>query len=225
MLDYSFFNNMYGFDFCEVDQLKSDYVAKEIKKRQEKLAAKEDAIANLQYEKDLILNDIVEVIKQDLSISGYYILRGFNAGTLLEKAWKYCWHKDEPEYYQTEEAREEDKNCYNYILTTISRNILLDKKEFKFNNKISNYNYGTSYDFEYIIRGHKIWICIPNYSSANAKNYLDLLQGHIVRYEESKNVNAIMAFNLNYAVLAKDLADWIKKNWPRKTTKKKEVSL
>ncbi len=223
MLDYSYFNNVYGFDFYTVDQLKSNYIVNEIKKRQEKLAAKEEMIANLQYEKDLILNDIIEVIKQDLAISGHYILRGFNAETMLEKAWRYCCHKNEPEYYQTEEAREEDKNCYNYILITINRSILLDKKEFKFNDKIINYNYGTSYEFEYIIRGHKIFINIPNYSNANVKNYLDLLEGYIVRYEESENVYGIITNNLDYQELAKDLIAWINKTWPKKGKKEKEA--
>ena len=53
MLDYSIFNNLYGIDYWTIDEAKSKYVMDELKKRQERLAAKEEAIRNLEYEKDL----------------------------------------------------------------------------------------------------------------------------------------------------------------------------
>ena len=222
MLDYSIFNNLYGIDYLSVDKAKSQYVMDELKKRQERLAAKEEAIRNLNYEKDLIISDICGVIAQDLPLSGHYVFRGLSAGTLLEKAWSYCNYKDKVGYYEKEEAKDEDKGAYQFACLTIERNILLDNKEFKFNNRIVDYCYGLFYEFEYIIRGHKIWICIPNYEAANSKNYIELLQGHIVRYQESENVIGILTSNIDYKELAKDLIAWVNKTWPKRGRKKKE---
>lgn len=222
MLDYKLFNNMYGIDLASMDKAKSQYVVNELKKRQERLAAKEEVIANLNYEKDLIICDICGVIAQDLSLSGYYLLRGFDASSLLEKAWRYNSFKDKIGYYEKEESKEEDKGAYQFIRMLIEKDILLDNKEFKFNNRIINYNYELYYEFEYVIRGHKIWISIPNYSQADSKNYIELLQGHVVRYEESENVHGIITNNIDYHELAKDLIAWINKTWPNVAKKRKK---
>lgn len=222
MLDYKLFNNMYGIDLASMDKAKSQYVVNELKKRQERLAAKEEVITNLNYEKDLIISDICGVIAQDLSLSGYYLLRGFDASSLLEKAWRYNSFKDKIGYYEKEENKEEDKGAYQFIRMLIEKDILLDNKEFKFNNRIINYNYELCYEFEYVIRGHKIWISIPNYSRADSKNYIELLQGHVVRYEESENVHGIITNNIDYHELAKDLIAWINKTWPNVAKKRKK---
>ena len=47
----------------------SEFISKELNKRLERYKAKKEAIENLSYEQDIILNDITEVLRTDVNRS------------------------------------------------------------------------------------------------------------------------------------------------------------
>lgn len=215
-LDYSMIENMYlgspGTTKEMVDTIrareecKSLLVKNALDNRMEKHKVKLEAINNLIYEKNLIEEDICNVIREDLAGCSYNLFRFFNA-SLLSDAWRYSRFKNE---FEDEEEKNKCKNSYEFVITQIKRNILREDNDFELI-AIVEYNYGDRYEFEYTYKGQEITVSIPNYGIAKPKNYIDLLQGTILRYHESECVIGNLAHDLNYEKIAEELKKWKEK--------------
>ena len=218
MLDYSKFDNIWGFSYEDREASKDKYVLDELKKRQEKLKDKDEAIANLQYERNLVMGDILSVIRYDLAQSGINLFRYLDEGNMFWEAWRYCnHHKDKDfEAYKDKEVKKKEKQSYEFVMSQIESRILNNNKEFKRVDSAMDSNFSLYYEFTFKIRGQEIYVCIPNFKCASERNYTELLSGYIIRYKESEYCTGWICADLDYHKIYDKLMAFINEKWPKK---------
>ena len=111
-------------DYSEIKQkqsIKKQFILDEIKKRRERLYKKEEAIANLTYEKMLIWQDIVNVIREDLRNSGWNLFEYIRPG-ILREAWIYANHCNDTDWWENEEDKEDCRLSFDFVNSTIKKN-------------------------------------------------------------------------------------------------------
>lgn len=207
MIDYSSFDNMYFVDYDKREKMKNDYIIEQIKGRIKKLETKNETIKNLQYEADLIQNDIISCIRYDLSNSQNNIFWGV-VDDIMHRAWLYG---KETKEWEDKEQYERCKTAYDYVLSIIKIKFLkgIDNVNFK---EICMYGYGGyAYDFRYEINGINIEIYVPNFSQTNSQNYSEMLNGYAVRYEESPHSWDWISGGFDLEKIHQDLVDFITK--------------
>lgn len=215
MLDYSKFH-VYGISTeCTREAIKS-YIQSEIDKRVKKLRNKEEEIDNLKYERDLVENNIVELIRDDLKLSGAINLFAFydNELNLFETAAKYgnyTKNTAKKDYFKSKEEQKDCEQSFNFIDATIRHVFFKDNKKFKFANEVLNYDWATYYEFAYTINKKFIYVCIPVFANATLKNYKELLEGYKVKHLEKGIIDSIKTIskNLDYNIVADELEKWI----------------
>lgn len=210
MIDYSLFDNMFFVDYDKREQMKNDYILEQINKRVAKLNTKNEAIKNLQYEADLIQNDIINCIRCDLSNSRNNIFWGVS-DNIMYHAWLYGKESEKSKEWEDKEYYEKCKTAYKYVLDVIKTKFLkgIDNINFK---EICMYGYGgDGYDFTYDINGINIEIYVPNFTQTNSKNYSEMLNGYIVRYEESPSCWDWISGGFDVEKIHQDLVDFITK--------------
>lgn len=213
-IDLDTFHNNYFYEDSE--NVIKEYILKEIKNRQDKLAKKEEEIANLIYEKDLIKEDILNSIRNELNGSAWNAFRGFKP-ELLENAHRWGNHSKDKDYWsewskskkKCEEHKKDCKTSFEFVNNFITQNILKNNPDYKYANEVLDWNYSTSYEFAYDIHGTRIWVSIPNFSNANEKNYKEILAGYAIRYKESEHVIELLVADLDYKKVADALENWI----------------
>ena len=225
MLNYDKFYNIYGIGLEAREAAKDQYVLDEIQKRQEKLKDKDDAIANLQYERALISRDLISTICEDLDQSGFNIFRYFNSNEMFWEAWRYGnHHKDKDfEAYKDKEVKKKEKQSYEFVCSQIERLILKEDKEFERVDSVIDYSYSLCYEFTYKIRGHEIYVCIPNFKRADEKTYLELLSGYVIRYRESEYCIGWICSDIDYKKIYDKLMAWVNEHWPKEDNKMHEI--
>ena len=187
------------------EKLKAQNILSQIQIRQERKNNKLKLIEELNYEKDLITNDIVGIIQRDLDCSQYNLFKGFGADVFW-KVWKFSCYQDT----LTKKDKEEFKFLYEYILSVIKEKILLNNNDFELT-KITDSCFARHYVFEYLYKNQQIHIYIPMFSHTDSDNYPEMLEGYKIYHVQKYHYNTI-AYGLDYDKVANDLKEWIEKN-------------
>ena len=210
-LDYSKFNNMYGVDYDKRQKQIATYVLSEITKRQARLTQKQEAIASLQYEANLIVTDICRTIQEDLWAQPQYnMFYGFN-NELFYEAWRYFNQHKKKDFkpYEDKEVKSKERRSFNFVDDHLRQCIFTDPDDAKMIECL-DYCYSIGYDFTYKYKGEIIQIYIPLFQRADGKNYLDMLSGYRLKFKESEYGWGWIAGGLDYRELKTKLDDWLK---------------
>lgn len=190
-----------------------------IKKVQDRLANKDKAIEELQYERNLIFGNLCNIISNDLRNSVFNIFRGFTSD-FFWKAWRWAWYKDEVD--KELKNGDLDENEYKSYKTVFDMTVTIVKDKFfgdlkdkvKFKEIIKNWSIG--YDYIYIYKKQEISIFIPEFH-ADDKDYYYALNGYRAGYKESEHCQGYIANSLDYKEVAEKLQDWlINEKWKEK---------
>ena len=188
------------------EKLKAQNIVSEIQIRQKRKNDKIKLIEELNYEKDLITNDIVGIIQRDLSCSQYNLFRGFNPD-VFRKVWQYYHYKDT----LTNKEKEEFKSSYEYIVSVIKEKILLNNNDFELT-KIIDSCFERHYVFEYLYKNQQIQVYIPMFLHTDNENYLEMLEGYKVYHNVDKYRYDCIICGLDYDEVASKLKEWSEKN-------------
>lgn len=225
MLDYSDFEKIYCHsveDYQNLNDLKNKFILDEIKRRQDMVKDKESSIKQLQYENNLILTDICNVIKDDMFKSQKYnVLAYFNMETFYD-IFRYFNHQESFEEEHSSKYVEQTKEHLN-VITSILKQEFFGKyaKDFELV-QIYDFNYTQAYEFVFKSKEHEIMINVPMYQNANAENYLDMLHGCYVNYREGEYSWQWIAGNIEYKICAEEVQKWLKEQYKAKKEKKKD---
>lgn len=185
-------------------QIETKKLLDKINYRQGLIDEKDKIIKNLNYEKELITDDIVKLV-QSLSSSEIALCWGAN-NRLYHDAWYYYHHINEIE---DEENKKKLKNNYDFVLKQIKTKILLDNKEFKLQT-ISAYGYdGRGYSFIYKYKKEIFEIYIPMFDIANSAIYMDMLIGYRVLIQTGGSTWTSIICDLSPDVVANKLKEYI----------------
>lgn len=213
-LDYNKLQQFnYGLSYKEQEELKKSYIINEINARIEKTNIKQAEIDNLFFEKGLIIGDIINIIKQDMSNSSNNLFSWANLPELFSNA--ISLPKEKP----VEELTEQEKkysSARDMIIFTIRQELLSNDENFIFNDIIV-YGFGEAYIVEFIYKEQIIHVCVPIFQSANEKNYLTLLAGYQVLYQEGEYSWKTISFGFDFQKISTDI-----KMWTEKVNKEKE---
>ncbi len=218
MLDYKKIEHLRCYGGYETYQdVTKAYILAEFEKRTDRLKEKEKALEEIAYEKYLVENDIVNVIKEDVGMSSINLFNGFTP-KLLHNAYLHGnGHKYDED---TEQDLKDRENSFNYVDLLIRRWFFLDNKDYKFAGEVIDWNFSTSYNFAYTIRGHKVWACIPNFAGVNEKNWREIMGGgYVVRYMESENTIGWIVSDMDYKKIGPALKEWVDEHWPKRKRK------
>ena len=190
-----------------------------IKKVQDRLNNKDKAIEELQYERNLIFDNLCSIISNDLKNSVFNIFREFTSD-ICWKAWRWCSYKDKIDKSFdngkiTKDEYEQYKTCFDMTVSRVSDYFFGKlKDEVKFKEIIRNWT--TGYDYIYTYKNQEISIFIPIFH-ADIKDYCYALEGYRAGYKESDCVQGYIANGLDYKEVAKKLQDWlINEKWKEK---------
>lgn len=241
MLDYSKFDCYRTLsksleDFAKqeekFEEAKALYALKETDKRIEKANKKQEEIDNLTYEKGLILQNALDVIREDINQSYYNIFRYLNIRETLWLTWKYAHFKKENRLEDIEKDYKKDKKynkplkdykvAFDFVVDTVKDRLIPEKYRKKSDLiKIIDCNHSTQYEFTFKYKNIEYGICIPMFINANQDNYLELLGGYALRFKDSEYCIS-RAFNtLSPREFREKLEGWITDRL--KKEKKKEV--
>ena len=211
------FNNLDTY-FKDQDEKEKQGLLDRIKKVQDRLANKDKAIEDLQYERNLIFGNLCSIISNDLGNSAFNIFRGFTSD-IFWKAWRWSCHKDivEKEFENGDLDEIEYKSHKTALDITV--NIVKDKffgklkDEVKFKEIIQSWTVG--YDYVYTYKKQEISIFIPTFH-ADDKDYYYALNGYKAGYKESEYCQGYIASSLEYKAVAEKLQDWlINEKWKK----------
>ena len=206
--------------FEEQEKKEKQAVLDKIKKVQERLANKDKAIEELQYERDLIFGNLRAIICNDLRMSYFNIFRGFN-DDIFWKAWRWSNHKDTVD----EELKKGDldeneykshKTAFDVTVHTIKDKFFGKdlKDKIKFKEIIKSWT--TGYDYHFTYKKQEVKIFIPLFH-ADDRDWAYALGGYCVNYKESDCCWAWIAGSLEYTEVAEKLQDWlINERWKEK---------
>ena len=226
MLDYSKLRNSLTCHFENQEEIEKKFIIDEIKARQDKLEKKDEQIANLEYEKGLILSDILNTINTDLRNSSWNLFRYFDAD-IFWQAWRYCQHKDElKEDVKNGEMTKDDfdksKTSFEYTKDVVQRKFFGEefKDKVKFKEILKNWEVGYEYVFTY--KKQEIQVFIPTFM-CDAKTYDYMLSGYHASYRESEVCISWITQDLDYNKVAERLQEWLRnEEWKKKDEKNRE---
>ena len=189
-----------------------------IKKVQDRLNNKDKAIEELQYERNLIFDNLCSIISNDLKNSAFNIFRGFTSD-ICWKAWRWCGYKDKVNKSFdngkiTKDEYEQYKACFDMTVSSVSH-CFFDKlkDEVIFKEIIKNWTVG--YDYIYTYKGQEISIFIPIFH-ADINDYCYALAGYKASYKKSEHVKGYITNSLDYKEVAEKLQDWlINEKWKK----------
>jgi hypothetical protein len=190
-----------------------------IKKVQDRLANKDKAIEELQYERNLIFGNLCSIISNDLRNSAFNIFRGFTSD-MFWKAWRWSCHKDtvDKELEKgdlTQEEYKSHKTAFDMTVSIVKSKFFGDLKDkVKFKGIIMSWTVG--YDYIYTYKKQEISIFIPVFH-ADDKDYYCALSGYRANYKESEYCSGYICNDLDYKKVAEKLQDWlINEKWKEK---------
>lgn len=205
MLDLDdIYNNMYFDNFDDREKAINIRIINELDRRKERIKLKEAAIEELKYEKDLIFNDMLSIIRNDLANSASNVFRGFDSD-LYRKAWKYFWYKDN----LSDSEKETYKGIFDFMLSIITINFFGKEleKEVIFKEVIQSWTSGYTFSFEY--KDQEIQIFIPTFSTVNAENYAEIMSGYRINYRERPACYGYVCGGLDYSEVGEKLQAWM----------------
>lgn len=184
-----------------------EYIKEQLNLRLERFKEKQHKINDLNYEKELIEDDIIDIIKVNLHYSQCTVFQGLQ-DKVFNDAWTYFWHKNDNEW--SEENKIKLKTSFEYVTETL--------KEKFFKNydveltEVIQFWYGVAYDFIYKYKNQFIQIKVPCYSMVNRENYAYLLSGYEVSYKENDHCWGHIASGIDYKDIIEKLHKWIDEN-------------
>lgn len=201
------------------EEVKRQALLDEIKQAQDRIAVKDKAIEELQFERKLIFNNFLSIINEKLRLSSFNLFYGFN-NDIFWKAWKWSNHKDDlkKDFNKgelTKDEYKEYKTCFDVTVHSVQDHFFGDLQDkVKFKELIMNWT--TGYNYTYIYKGQEIIIFIPLFS-ADEKTWHEALLGYRVNYKESEYINGWVCGGLDYKKVAKELQDWmLAEGWNKK---------
>ena len=187
-------------------QIEAKNLLDKINYRQYLINEKDKIIKNLNYEKELITDDIISIVKNFTS-SELSLIWG-TSSKCYDDAWKYFHYKDE---IKDEEEKKKMKNAYDLVLMQIKSRILLENKSFKLQN-IYFYGYDkTYYSFVYKYKKHVFELKIPMFDRTTNENYKDIILGYRVLIQKYEHTWSTIICDLNLNVVANKLKEYIEK--------------
>ena len=185
-------------------QLKTAQYLKEINYRQNLIDEKDELIKKLNFEKTLVMDNLVKLI-QDLNSSEVSLIWGATS-QYFHDAWRYHNSKNE---IKDKEKKEKLKQSYGYVIARITFVILLNNKDFKLQ-KIVTYGYdGYQYAFEYKYKKQMFEIVIPMFDNTTNENYKEILAGYKVFIQTSESCWTLIIKDLDPNVVAQKLKEYI----------------
>lgn len=191
-----------------------------------RLENKNKAIENLQYERDLIKNDIIQYVKSEYYGSSANIF-AYISLEVRREAWLYFNHKDDAEFEWKENAKK-DKNskyskkeaetAFNFILSVVRSKFDLSEEKFKLKDL---YDFWNSKALEFIFEYKKeddslvaIQLDIPDFSAISDESFEYFLAGYHVAVKDLKSDYCwnIVAADLDYRVIRDEIKNLIKEN-------------
>ena len=190
-----------------------------IKKVQDRLNNKDKAIEELQYERNLIFDDLCNIISNDLRNSVFNIFRGFTSD-ICWKAWRWCHYKDNVDEELangklTKDEYDKYKACFDLTVGRIIDCFFGELKDkVKFKEIIKNWTVG--YDYIYTYKDQEVTILIPVFH-ADIKDYCYALDGYRAGYKESEYVRGYITSSLDYKEVAEKVQNWLtNEKWKEK---------
>ena len=194
------------------DFAKAYFIMDFLKKRLEKLRQKQEVIDELTYEKKLLENDALSIIKDDLANSRFNIFRMTNKTDLLWRAWRYFNCKKDGTL--SELGNDDFESAFDFVKEVVEKSLIPDcirdsvtLKEFV------DYGYASFYEFgyEYESDGKRLefTISVPMFSSANDKNYMEILQGYTLKYSEKEGIIKHAFSEIDHTKFKNRLGEWI----------------
>ena len=217
-VNYDLLENIWGVNWDEREKLKNAHILNELKIRQERVKAKEKAIAELQYERDLIFNDILTVFKNDIAYSDMNIFNGLKAD-FLWRAWRFN-EKELKEQIKEGKITKDDfkqrKNEYNFAIDKVTCKFFGKEfqEEVKFIKIVQEWSVGYTFYFEY--RGQEISVYIPTFDSIDEKSYSYMISGYRVNYKERESCYSYICSSLDPEEAKEKLNNWlINEGWKK----------
>lgn len=231
LLDYSKFHNLDIFGrptinsdvvdildkYEAIDVAKAGYALSEINKRVGKANKKQEEIDNLIYEKELIIGDVINLIREDISQSYYNIFSFVRIRNLLWEAWDYFWLKKEgeteKEHLKGPEGSislEDFEKSYNVVIGTVKDKLIPEKyRDESILVEIMDWNLSTAYEFTFKYKDIEFIIGVPMFKNANNKNYLEMLSGYTLKFREDECSLGFGFSTLNPKEFKGKLESWI----------------
>lgn len=183
-------------------QIETKNILDKIDIRQGLINEKNKTINNLNYEKELITEDIVKLVKE-LNSSELSLIWGATS-RIYHDAW--LWNQQD---VIKNKNTDELKNSYNLVTMQIKDRLLLNNKKIKIKS-ISMYGYdemGYSFYCEY--KKHTFEIYVPMFERATKENYKDMMLGYRLLIATSEYTWDTIICDLNYNVVAQKLKEYI----------------
>lgn len=184
-----------------------EYVKEQLDLRIDRFKNKQHKINELTYEKELIENDIIDIIKTTVHSSKCGLFWGMR-DSIFTDTWRYFWHKDDNEW--SEEDKTKFKTSYEYVIRTLKEEFFKDYDVELV--EVIEFWYGVSYEFTYKYKNQTIRIEVPCYSMANKENYAYLLNGYRALYPENERSWSTIAYGIDYRDIIEKLHQWINEN-------------
>lgn len=185
-----------------------NYVKAELNLRVERFKNKQHEINELTYEKELIEDDIIDVIKTNVHNSKCGLFWGIR-DSIFTDTHRYFWHKDDNKW--SEEDKEKYKTSYEYVIETLKEKFFKDYNDVELI-EVVEFWYGVSYEFTYKYKNQTIRIEVPCYSMANKENYGYLLNGYRALYAENEYSWNTIAYGVDYRDIIEPLHKWMDEN-------------
>ena len=187
-------------------QIETKKLLDKINYRQGLIDEKNELIEKINFEKTLIIDDLLKTIK-NLNSSEISLIWGANSQYFYD-AWRYFHSKDET---KNEETKKKWKQSYNYVIARVNSVILLDNKDFKLK-KIITYGYdGYQYAFEYKYKKQMFEVVIPMFDNTTNENYKEMLSGYRVYIQTSESCWSSIINDLDPNIVAQKLKEYIEK--------------
>lgn len=183
-------------------QIETKNILDKIDYRQGLINEKNKIINNLNYEKELITEDIVKLVK-GLNSSELSLIWGATS-----KQYHDAWLWNQQDVINNKNI-DELKNSYKLVTLQIQDRLLLNNKKIKLKG-ISLYGYDeTGYSFYFEYKNHTFEIYVPMFERATKENYKDMLLGYKLLIKTSEYTWDTIIRDLNYNVVAQKLKEYI----------------
>lgn len=183
-------------------QIETKNILDKIDYRQGLINEKNKIINTLNYEKELITEDIVKLVK-GLNFSELSLIWGATS-----KQYHDAWLWNQQDVINNKNI-DELKNSYKLVTLQIQDRLLLNNKKIKLKD-ISLYGYDEiGYSFYYEYKKHTFEIYVPMFERATKENYKDMLLGYKLLIKTSEYTWDTIIRDLNYNVVAQKLKEYI----------------
>ena len=183
-------------------QIETKNILDKIDYRQGLINEKNKIINTLNYEKELITEDIVKLVK-GLNSSELSLIWGATS-----KQYHDAWLWNQQDVINNKNI-DELKNSYKLVTLQIQDRLLLNNKKIKLKD-ISLYGYDEiGYSFYYEYKKHTFEIYVPMFERATKENYKDMLLGYKLLIKTSEYTWDTIIRDLNYNVVAQKLKEYI----------------